>query len=101
VSERAQPAKIVKALRNGQMTIPADFRRELGIDTDTLLQVALDDGGLRITPLRTSREEPRSAWLRELYEQFAPVREEARARSESEINDAIDAAVKAVRSKHA
>jgi hypothetical protein len=83
------------------MTIPADFRRELGIDTDTMLQVTLDDGGLRITPLRTSRGEPRSAWLQELYEQFAPVREEARALSESEINEAIDAAVKAVRSKHA
>jgi bifunctional DNA-binding transcriptional regulator/antitoxin component of YhaV-PrlF toxin-antitoxin module len=101
VNERRRPTKIVRSLRNGQLTIPADFRRELGIDTDTLLQVTLDQGELRITPLHTSRKEPRSAWLQELYEQFASVREEARALSESEINDAIDEAVKAVRSKHA
>jgi hypothetical protein len=48
-------------------------------------------------PSRTSRAKPRSAWLQDLYEQFAPVRDEARASSEAEINDAIDAAVKAVR----
>jgi hypothetical protein len=51
--------------------------------------------------VRTSRGSPRSAWLQELYEQFAPVRDEARGLSEAEINDAIDDAVKAVRSKHA
>jgi AbrB family looped-hinge helix DNA binding protein len=101
VSQTARPTKIVRSLRNGQVTIPADFRRELGIEADTLLQVTLDRDELRITPVRTSRGRPRSAWLQELYEQFAPVRDEARALSETEINDAIDDAVKAVRSKHA
>ena len=101
MSQAARSTRIVRSLRNGQVTIPADFRRELGIDADTLLQVTLDRGELRITPVRTSREPPRSAWLRELYEQFAPVRDEARALSEAEINAAIDEAVEAVRSKHA
>jgi bifunctional DNA-binding transcriptional regulator/antitoxin component of YhaV-PrlF toxin-antitoxin module len=101
MSQAARPTKIVRSLRNGQVTIPIDFRRELGIDSDTLLEVALDGGALRITPLRTGTGQPRSAWLQELYEQFAPARDEARAMSEGEINDAIDEAVRAVRSKHA
>ena len=44
---------------------------------------------------------PRSGWLQDLYEQFAPVRQEAEQYSEDEINAAIDAAVTAVRAKHA
>jgi hypothetical protein len=39
-----------------------------------------------------------SSWLRELYGQFAPVREEAKAFSEEEIDAAIDDAIEAVRS---
>lgn len=99
--QTVRPTKIVRSLRGGQLTIPAEFRRELGIDAGTLLQVTLDRGELRITPLRASPKGPRSAWLQELYEQFAPVRDEARTMSEGAINDAIDAAVKAVRSTHA
>ena len=101
MSESTGPTRIVRSLRGGQVTIPADFRRELGIDAETLLQVTLERGQLRITPVRTSARETRSAWLQKLYEQFAPVRDEARTLSEAEVNDAIDAAVKAVRSKHA
>lgn len=42
-----------------------------------------------------------SAWLRELYDLFAAVREEARGFSDEEVNSAIDDAVKAVRAQHA
>jgi len=91
--------KIVRSLRNGQITLPAEFRRELGIESDTLLRVTLGHGELRITPVRTSGQSPHSGWLRELYEQFAPVRQEAERYSEAEINAAIDEAVTAVRSK--
>ncbi|HZO32184.1 MAG TPA: AbrB/MazE/SpoVT family DNA-binding domain-containing protein [Chloroflexota bacterium] len=101
MSETTGPTRIVKSLRGGQVTIPADFRRELGIDAETLLQVTLERGQLRITPVRTSARGTRSAWLQKLYEQVAPVRASSRTLSEAEVNDAIDAAVKAVRSKHA
>jgi hypothetical protein len=45
------------------------------------------------------REQKGSPWLRELYEYFAPVREEIRARglTEEEVNADIDAAVREVR----
>lgn len=93
--------KIVRSLRNGQITLPAEFRRELGIESDTLLRVTLDRGELRISPIHTGGRSTRSGWLRELYEQFAPVREEGEQYSEDEINASIDAAVAAVRAKHA
>jgi AbrB family looped-hinge helix DNA binding protein len=93
--------RVVRSLRNGQITLPAEFRRELGIESDTLLRVTLSGGELRISPVRTSGHAPRSGWLKDLYEQFAPVRQEAEQYSEDEINAAIDAAVAAVRAKHA
>jgi AbrB family looped-hinge helix DNA binding protein len=91
-------------LRNGQVTIPAEFRRRLGIDDDSLLQVTLEDGELRMKPLQTAeRVAPPagSQWLRELYEQFAVVRAAAAALSEDEINADIDQAIAEVRRAHA
>src|SRR5438046_2148919 len=90
--------KIVRSLRNGQITIPIEFRRELGIEADTLVQLTLENGELRLVPVRATRARG-SAWLRDLYELFAPVREDAAAYTEDEVNAAIDEAVNAVRSK--
>lgn len=42
-----------------------------------------------------------SPWIRELYEEFAAVRDEATAYDEAEINRAIDDAVRAVRARKA
>ncbi len=48
---------------------------------------------------RTTTDTAGSPWLAELYQRFAPVRQEAidRGYTEDDINDAIDAAVTAVR----
>lgn len=94
--------KIIKPLRSGQITIPADFREKLGIDADTLLQINLMHGELVIKPVKTVNTVKGSPWVRELYEAFAPVRKEAKEKdlSEKKINTAIDQAVKAVRAKH-
>ena len=95
--------KIVKPLRSGQITIPAAYREKLGIGTDTLLQVSLMGNELRIKPVQVSEKAEGSPWLKELYDYFAPVREEIKKAgySEKEINEHIDQAVKAVRKKHA
>lgn len=93
--------KIVKPLRSGQITIPADFREELGIKPDTLLQMSLLNGELRIKPVQISKGSQGSPWLKEAYVAFADVRKEMEKYSEEEINEAIDKAVKAVRKAHA
>lgn len=106
MKRQVRPKKrLVRSLRNGQITIPAEFRRELGIEYDSLLEVSLAAGSLTITPVNTTSVADStvapggSPWLHELYQLFAPVREEAEAYTEVEIDDAIDAAVQAVRSK--
>ncbi len=94
---RESSPKLVRPLRSGQITIPIEFRRQLGIDEESVLQVRVTEGELRIRPVTVATSG--SSWLRDLYDYFAPVRGEATAKglSETEIDAAIDAAVAAVR----
>ena len=47
----------VRVQAKGQITIPAEFRKKLGIDTDTLLDVTLTEGKLEITPIKIQDNE--------------------------------------------
>ena len=90
--------EIVRPLRRGQLTIPAEFRRRLGISDDTLLQLTLYEDKIEIVPVVT-KPVVGMAWARELYEMFAPIRQEARTMDEAEIDNLIDEAVDEVRSQ--
>ena len=94
-------SRLVKPLRSGQITIPAEFRAQLGIGADSLLEVSLVDDELRVRPVDIRRRAAGSPWFKELYDLFAPWREKANQYSEEEINAAIDDAVRAVRRKNA
>jgi AbrB family looped-hinge helix DNA binding protein len=87
---------VIRQLRGGQITIPADIRKELGLEEDSLLQVTAEKGELRIRPVRVTGQQG-SPWLRELYQLFSPVREDNQHLPEDEINAVIDNAVEAVR----
>jgi bifunctional DNA-binding transcriptional regulator/antitoxin component of YhaV-PrlF toxin-antitoxin module len=89
--------RIVRQLRSGQVTIPAEFRRELGITEDSLLQMTLDHGELRIRPVEVRDSTKGSFWFKDLCQRFASVREEAGDLTEEDIDQAIDEAVRAVR----
>src|ERR1700680_3579756 len=93
--------RIVRQLRSGQVTIPADFRKQLGIAEDTLLQMTLVQGELRIKPVRVRASDEGADWFKELYERFAPIREEATQFSEAEIDAELGRALGAVRKKNA
>jgi bifunctional DNA-binding transcriptional regulator/antitoxin component of YhaV-PrlF toxin-antitoxin module len=101
LSQTVKMSKIVRSLRGGQVTIPAAFRRELGIGDDTMLRMTLADGELRIKPVEVSEPSKGSPGLRALYEYFAPVREEILARgiSQEEVFADIDAAIAEVRAE--
>jgi AbrB family looped-hinge helix DNA binding protein len=90
--------RVVRPLRRGQITIPADFRRRLGIDDDTLLELTLRDDRIEIVPV-TTKPAADMAWARELYAMFAPVRQQAETMDETEIDALIDAALEKVRSR--
>ena len=89
--------RVVRPLRRGQLTIPAEFRRRLGIDDDTLLQLTLQEDKIEITPV-VATPVSEMAWARELYAMFAQVREAAQGMEEAEIDALIDEAVDEVRS---
>lgn len=89
--------RVVRPLRRGQLTIPAEFRRKLGIDDDTLLQLTLQENKIEITPV-VATPVSKMAWARELYAMFAQVRQAAQGMGEAEIDALIDEAVDEVRS---
>jgi bifunctional DNA-binding transcriptional regulator/antitoxin component of YhaV-PrlF toxin-antitoxin module len=91
--------RIVRPLRGGQITIPIEFRRELGIEQDSVLHVTLDDKELRIRRLETVERAGERDWFGALYDLFAPVRQEAidRGYTDEEINKVIDEAAAEVR----
>ncbi len=88
-------------MRGGQVTIPAAFRHQLGIGEHCLRQVTLDQGELRSKPMAAPDGQDPMAWFKQLYDYFAPVREETTKYSDEEINAAIDEAVKRVRERNA
>jgi len=104
-TERAPTAKpkLVRSLRSGQITVPIEFRRELGIGADTMLQARVEDGELRLRPVAMGRTSTADTWFQDLYDDFAPVRQEAIAKgyTEDEINGWIDEAVREVRAERA
>jgi AbrB family looped-hinge helix DNA binding protein len=91
--------RVIRHLRNGQITIPKELRDAIGLSGQDLLSIDLKDGKLEIEPVRITTKGKGSPWARELYEMFEPVRESLSKYSEDEINEAIDEAQKAVRSR--
>ena len=101
MSTQERLTKIVRSRRSGQITIPAEMRRRLGITEETVLQLTLEGSELRIRPVKAAETAGGSPWLKELYDLFEPVRAQAAKYSEQEVNDATDRAVKAVREEYA
>ena len=91
-------SRIVRQLRNGQITIPKEFREAMALEPDDLLRVTLEGDALLIEPAE-ARPRVGSPWLKELYDLYAPVRKSLEGYTEQEINDAIDAAFAEVRGK--
>ncbi len=100
MSKSDQLTRVVRILRGGQITIPAAFRKELGIDDETLLRLSVEDGELRVSPVRIVDKEE-TDWLDALYDAYAPVRAGILARgiSEGEVNADIDTAIAEVRAE--
>ena len=65
-------SQLVKPLAKGQITIPARFRRALGIDADTYLRITLEGQSLILTPVRVveADETPGRDYTRSELEAF-------------------------------
>lgn len=95
--------RLVRSLRGGQITIPIEFRRALGIGPDAMLQITREGDEPRLTPIRGTGPHRDATWFKDVIELFAPIRAEAveRGYSEDEINGWIDDAVAAARAERA
>jgi AbrB family looped-hinge helix DNA binding protein len=91
--------RVVRLLRNGQITIPKEFREALHLEPDDLFAVTLKDGKLEVVSARASVKQEGSPWLKELYDLFDPVRRSyaESGMTENEINAELDAAVRDAR----
>jgi bifunctional DNA-binding transcriptional regulator/antitoxin component of YhaV-PrlF toxin-antitoxin module len=90
--------KVVRPVRRGQVTLPAEFRRRLGIDDDTLLQMTLQEGKIEIVPMVVTPVTDQ-IWAQAADARLAPAREVGQALDEAEIDALIDQAVDEVRSQ--
>jgi AbrB family looped-hinge helix DNA binding protein len=92
---------LVRVQEKGQVTLPAEVRKSLGIKKGDLVAVTEATGAVVIKPVQVTAGVG-SPWLKELYDYFAPVREEIRARglTEAEVNADIDQAIAEVRRRH-
>ncbi len=53
----ATKAKLVRPQSKGMVTIPSEFRRQLGIDENSLLEVKLVDSGVLFVKVSAPNEE--------------------------------------------
>ena len=88
--------RVVERLRDGQITLPEDVRREIGVGTDGDLLLTVVGGRLIVEAFDQIADTAR-AWLEELYDMFAPVRASLEQFDEQEINAAIDEVLADVR----
>ena len=93
--------KLIKPLRGGQITIPTVFRKQLKITRDTVLEAQVKKGKLEIIPMELQEKSAGSAWAKELYALFTPVRKSLTNLHEKEINKSIDEALLKVRERDA
>ncbi|MDP9238542.1 MAG: AbrB/MazE/SpoVT family DNA-binding domain-containing protein [Chloroflexota bacterium] len=93
--------RIVRLLRNGQITIPKEFREALHLAPDDLVGVTLEDGRLDIKRVTATPSTKGSAWFKELYDLFEPARSAIASSglTDEEINAEIDTAIREVRAK--
>jgi AbrB family looped-hinge helix DNA binding protein len=84
--------KIIKQLRHGQITIPKEMREVLALEDEDLLAITLTGDKLEIEPLKVTPKAEGSPWA---------ARRSREGYSEEEINEAIDEAVREVRSDKA
>lgn len=82
--------KLIHPLRNGQITIPVEFRRALHLTDQTMLQMTLVGDELHLRPVQMEGIERGSDWLSEVCHLFAPVRRRNAHLTEEAINADLD-----------
>ncbi len=85
-------ARVLRRLRGGQVCLPEEFRRRLGMDEGALLQLTLKEDKIEIVPVdpETIAE---MGWTREMYAMLKLVGQKDASTKEAEIDAMIDEAL--------
>jgi len=65
-----EKTKIIRPRSKGQITIPIEFRKALGIDDETLLSVSIVEGRLEIVPVKVGNAQPLREYTDEDIQRF-------------------------------
>jgi hypothetical protein len=97
----SQPFATVRPRIDDSILLPGDILRAAGLATETLLEVHVENGELRLIPASANAPEQRSNPFGDLYDYFAPVREDLLASgiTDEELDAEIDAAIAEVRAE--
>jgi len=85
-------ARVLRRLRGGQVCLPEEFRRRLGIDEGALLQLTLKEGKIEIVAVNAETVAG-MGWTRELYAMLKLVGQKDASSKEAEIDAIIDDAL--------
>lgn len=97
----SRPIATIRTRIDGSIVLSGDVARAAGFVDGERLEVYAENGELRLIPAGANAATPATNPLAELYEYFAPVREEILASgvTEEEIDADIDAAIAEVRAE--
>ena len=96
-----QPIATIRTRIDDSIVLSGEVVRAAGLATGTLLEVHAENGELRLVAASAAAPAPQPNPLADLYDYFAPVREEnlASGKTDEEINADIDAAIAEVRAE--
>lgn len=83
--------RLIKRLRRGRITIPKEFRDEMGLRADDLLEITLEEGRLVIEPATVTRTMG-TPWIKALYDHYLAGQGARHDGPEQETNPASDSA---------
>ena len=89
----------LQILRNGQISLPAKFRRELGLKKGDIISAEIQDGQIILTPIaiKENKSKKRAEAKEKFFEMVDELRERTKDVPLEEIQSAIDEATVAAR----
>jgi AbrB family looped-hinge helix DNA binding protein len=91
-------ARVLRRLQGGQVCLPAEFRRRLGIAEEGLLLLTLKEDKIELTPV-DRKSVADMGWTRERHAMFKLAGQEAHEMDEAQINALINEALNGAESE--
>jgi len=85
---------VVKLLRGGQLTLPAELRKAINLAEDDMLEAEIEDGMITLKPVVTLSPQEAKAQLKALFTQS---RKAASSYSEEELEQLVSDSIEEVR----